>query len=160
MNLLLFNLFLAVLWMFMWEAFDIYSLLAGFLLGYLLLGIVSRTMDGCGYGTKGWQLISFAVYFVRILIKANLQVAWEILTPGYHMTPRFIRYPVGDLTPVQATALANAITLTPGTLSTDISEDHEYLYIHCMYAKDRQQAVNEIDELRGRMLKELFGWPH
>ena len=49
MNLLLLNIFLAVLWMLMWEAFDVYSLIGGFLLGYLLLGIVSRTMQGQGY---------------------------------------------------------------------------------------------------------------
>ena len=160
MNLLLLNIFLAVLWMLMWEAFDVYSLIAGFLLGYLLLGIVSRTMQGQGYGTKGWELLSFGVYFLRILIKANMQVAWEILTPRYNMTPRFIRYPVDGLTDVQITCLANAITLTPGTLSVDISDDKRLLYLHCMYARDRDAAVAEIDELRDRMIKELFSWPY
>ena len=160
MNLLLLNIFLAVLWMLMWEAFDIYSLMAGFLLGYLLLGIVSRTMQGAGYGTKGWQLVSFGIYFVGILIKSNIQVAKEILTPGLQMTPRFIRYPVEGLTDVQLTSLANAITLTPGTLSVDISDDKKYLYLHCMYAQDRQSAIADIDELRDRMMKEMFSWPH
>ncbi len=160
MNLLLLNIFLALLWMLMWEAFDVYSLIAGLVLGYLLLGIVSRTMQGQGYGTKGWELLSFAVYFVRILIKANMQVAWEILTPKYNMTPRFIRYSVEGLSDVQLTCLANAITLTPGTLSVDISDDNRYLYLHCMYAKDRDAAVAEIDELRDRLIKELFSWPH
>ena len=63
------NVFLAVLWMLLWGAFDIYYLVAGFMLGYLLLGLVSRRGDGRGYGTKGWKLISFALYFVRILIR-------------------------------------------------------------------------------------------
>ena len=160
MNLILMNIFLAVLWMLMWESFDIYSLAAGFVLGYLLLGIVSRTMHGQGYGSKGWHLLSFGVYFLRILVKANLQVAWEILTPTYQMTPRFVRYPVEGLSDVEITCLANAITLTPGTLSVDISDDNRFLYLHCMYAKDRQAAIAEIDELRDRMMKELFTWPH
>jgi multicomponent Na+:H+ antiporter subunit E len=156
MRLFLFNILLAVLWMFMWGMFDIYGLAAGFILGYLLLGIVSRTMPGEGYGTKGVKILSFMAYFFRILIKANLIVAWEVITPGFHMTPRFIRYPIEGLSDFQLTSLANAITLTPGTLSTDVSEDGRYLYVHCMYAKDREEAVKELDELRHRMVKELF----
>ena len=151
------NVFLAVLWMLLWGEFDIYYLVAGFVLGYMLLGLVSRTVDGQGYGTKGWKLISFSAYFVRILVKANVQVAWEIITPGCGMTPRFIRYDVQGLTPVQITSLANTITLTPGTLSVDIGDDERFLYVHCMYADDRDAAVRELDELRDRLMKEVFG---
>jgi len=157
MNLFLLNILLAVLWMFMWGIFDIYSIIAGFVLGYLLLGIVSRTMPGESYGIRGIHFLSFWAYFIRILIKANLQVAKEIITPGYQMTPRFIRYPIAGLTELQTTSLANAITLTPGTLTADISDDNRYLYIHCMYAKDTHLAIQELDELRDKMLKELFG---
>jgi len=156
MRLFLFNVLLAVLWMFMWGIFDIYGLTAGFVLGYLLLGVVSRAMPGESYGRKGWNLLSFSAYFLRILIKANLQVAKEIITPGYQMSPRFIRYPVDGLSDFQLTSLANAITLTPGTLSADVSEDGRFLYVHCMYAQDREDAVKELDELRDRMVKELF----
>jgi len=156
MRLFLFNILLAVLWTFMWGIFDIYALMAGFILGYLLLGIVSRTFPGEGYGTKGLQLLSFIAYFIRILIKANLVVAKEIVTPGFQMTPRFIRYPLGDLNELQITSLANAITLTPGTLSTDISDDGRYLYVHCMYAENREDAIKDLDELRDRMMKEMF----
>ena len=156
MRLFLLNILLAVLWMCMWGLFDIYSLTAGFVLGYLLLGVVSRSTPGEGYGTKGWKLLSFTAYFLRILVKANLQVAREIITPGYQMTPRFIRYPIDGMTDFQITGFANAITLTPGTLSADISDDKRYLYVHCMYAQDRQEAVKELDELRERMTKEVF----
>jgi len=151
------NVFLALLWMLLWGVFDIYYLVAGFVLGYLLLGLISRTIEGPGYGTKGWKLLSFAIYFVRTLIKANIQVAHEIVTPGYGMTPRVIRYDVQGLTPGQITSLANTITLTPGTLSVDVGDDHRFLYVHCMYAADRDTAVRELDELRDRLMKEVFG---
>lgn len=156
MRFFLLNILLAVLWMLMWGFFDLYSLAAGFALGYLLLGIVSRTVPGHGYGVKGWRLLSFTAYFLQILIKANLQVAREIITPGFQMTPRIIRYPVDGMNDFQITSFANAITLTPGTLSLDVSDDKRYLYVHCMYAKDRRDAVKALDELRHRMNKELF----
>ncbi len=156
-SLFLINVLLSLLWMLLWGAFDIYFLAAGFVIGYFLLGLVCRTIDGVGYGTKGWNLLSFGIYFVRILIKANLQVAWEIVTPGQHMQPRIIRYSVAGMTPLQVTTLANTITLTPGTLSVDVSNDAENLYVHCMYAASRPDAVHELDELRDRILKEVFG---
>lgn len=156
MRLFLLNILLAVLWMCMWGLFDIYSMLAGFGLGYLLLGIVSRTLPGDDYGAKGWKLFSFSIYFLRILIKANLEVAREIITPGYQMTPRIIRYGVHEMSEFQVTSFANAITLTPGTLSADISDDGRYLYVHCMYAKNRHDAIKALDELRDRMNKEIF----
>jgi len=156
MSFFLLNILLAVLWMFMWGLFDIYSMTAGFVLGYVLLGVVSRTFPGEHYGAKGWKLLSFMCYFLRILVIANLEVAKEIITPGFQMTPRFIRYSVEGMNEFQITSFANAITLTPGTLSADISDDNRYLYVHCMYAKDRQKAVSALDELRDRMRKEVF----
>jgi multicomponent Na+:H+ antiporter subunit E len=153
----LINILLAILWMMLWGAFDIYFLVFGFVLSYLLLGLISRTIEGQSYGTKGWKLLSFSIYFIRILVKANLQVAWEIITPGYKMNPRFVRYAVKGMTPLQITSLANAITLTPGTLSVDASDDDRYLYVHCMYARKPQDALRELDELRERMMREVFG---
>jgi multicomponent Na+:H+ antiporter subunit E len=103
------------------------------------------------------SLLSFTIYFLRILVIANLQVAREILTPGFQMSPRLLRYDVSDLTDVQTTFLANTITLTPGTLSVDVSEEADFLYVHCMYARDRDSILAELDELKDRILKEVFG---
>ncbi len=154
----LFNILLAVLWMCLWGLFDIWSLAAGFILGYILMGVVSRTShEGKGYGAKGWHLLSFTIYFLRILIKANLQVAWEIITPNFHMTPRFVRYSVENMTPIQITSLANAITLTPGTLSVDVVDNDQFLLVHCMYAHSRDEAIAELDELKTRLMKDIFG---
>lgn len=155
----LINVLMAVLWMFMWGLFDIWTMLAGFFFGYLLLGAVSRTWypDGKGYGSKLLNLISFGIYFIRILIQANLTVAKEVVTPHFYMTPRFVRYPVKGMTPLQITSLANAITLTPGTLSVDVLDNDEVLLVHCMYAEDRDQAIKELDELRDRLMTEVFG---
>lgn len=155
----LINVLLAVLWMCMWGLFDAWTMLAGFIFGYFLLGAVSRTWypEGQGYGTKFWNLISFGIYFIRILIVANLTVAKEVVTPNFHMAPRFVRYSVKGMTPLQITSLANAITLTPGTLTVDVLDNDEVLLVHCMYAKDRDAIITELDELRDRLMKEVFG---
>ncbi len=158
MNLFLLNILLAVMWMLFWGWPSTYSLVAGFILGYIVLGLVSRAIDDQrrNYATGGWDLLKFAVYFVRILLISNLQVAREVLTPSHGMTPRFIRYPIEGLTDIQITTLANAISLTPGTLSVDLADDRRWLYIHAMYARDRDEAIRSIDELRDQIMKRIF----
>ncbi len=151
--LLLLNLTLTGLWLVLNEQASFLQLLLGFVVGALITHLV-----GIGVGTRGylpavWSRIRFLGYFLYILVKANLEVAREIITPGLSMKPRLIRYDVSDLSPVQVTTLASAITLTPGTLSADIADDGETLYIHAMYAYDRDAAVKQLDELRDRLME-------
>ena len=156
MKLFLLNILLAVLWMLMVGQFDVYALLVGFAAGYLLLALVSRATQTEGYATKAWQLVRFTGYFIYILVKANWGVAKEVLAPDPTRVPRIVRYSVAGLTEVQMTTLANAITLTPGTLVIDVSPDRQFLYVHCMFAADRAGAIRELDELRDKMMDEVF----
>ncbi len=156
MTLFLLNILLAVLWCFTWGTFNFSTLLVGFVLAYFLLGIYSRVTAMEGYGTKVRDLIRFSLYFVRVLIIANLQIAYEILTPGLHAAPRIVRFDVTGLTPAQRTILNNAINLTPGTLVVDISPDRRTFYVHCMYARDYDRTIADLNDLKQRLIAEVF----
>ena len=161
-GLLILNLLLAAIWLALVGRTEFLDIVIGLLIGAFVLGVYTRVLGRSNYIMQLWRLLRFACYFFRILVKVNLQVAWEVITPGYHMTPRIIKYPVEGMTDSQITMLANSITLTPGTLSADVDDDDpegKCLYIHCMYAKDRDAAVEDIDELKTRMLWEVFGIP-
>lgn len=157
----LMNLLLAAVYIFLTGEPTLFNFLIGFFIGWAVLlvyGLATGEPDRRhAYTHRLLEIFTFCCYFVRVLIVANLQVAWEIITPGLNMTPRIIRYSVEGMTEVQITTLANAITLTPGTLTCDVDEDTQQLYIHCMYAKDREKAVGAIDELRDRLMREVFG---
>jgi len=153
---LMFNLFLAVALMALFGSFTFGVFLLGLVIGALLLTIYDLEAGRSIYLLDLLKLVRFAGYFLRILIKANVQVAWEIITPGFGMSPGVIRYPVTELTAAQITMLAICITLTPGTIASQIDEQTRTLYIHSMYAGDRAAAVAAIDELRDRILKEVF----
>lgn len=155
-RLFLLNLFLAIVYVALTGEVTVWNFVAGFVLGYLVLSLVARAMGESSYAGKVLRLISFLGYFLVKLVKTNVEVAWEILTPRYAMTPRILRYPVADLTPGQLTTLANAISLTPGTLTTDVDDEGHYLYVHCMYAADREEMIREIDRLKQRMIREVF----
>ncbi len=156
MTLFLLNILFAVLWCLVWGAFDFYMLLSGFAFGYVVLGVYSRVTAVEGYGRKVWQLLRFTGYFVRLLIVANVQIAVEILTPRFRQTPRIVRLDTKGMTPIQRTVLANIITLTPGSLVIDCSPNREIMYVHCMYAADRESAVKQLETLKNRLMSEVF----
>jgi multicomponent Na+:H+ antiporter subunit E len=150
------NLFLAVVWCLLTASFSSWNFVAGMIVGALVVNTYSSVTGQRSYFKRVWGLFAFACYFVKILVKANLQIAWEILTPEHSQSPRILRYPVDGLSDTEKTTLANAITLTPGTLAVDISPDGKWLYLHCMYAEDPVATLAEIDDLAIRLRKAVF----
>jgi len=152
----LLNLALATVFVALTGSVTFFDFVVGFIIGLGIVSLLSNAAGDGGYLRRIWGLLKFLVYFMYILIKANLEVAREIVTPGFSMQPRFMEYGVAGLTDVEVTTLANAITLTPGTLSADLSDDGETLMIHAMYARDRDEALAAIDQLRHWLLREVF----
>ncbi|MCK4873701.1 MAG: Na+/H+ antiporter subunit E [Phycisphaerales bacterium] len=155
-RLVLLNIALAVGWVFLAATFTPVSFLAGLAFAFAVTSIYATATGHRGYGYHLFKIVRFGVYFLSILIKANWQIAYEAATPKLNMTPRIIRYPVGHMSDIEKTTLANSITLTPGTLVVDVSDDGEYIYVHCMYAKDREAAVRDLHELATNLHEGVF----
>jgi multicomponent Na+:H+ antiporter subunit E len=79
------------------------------------------------------QFIRLAAYFIWALLLANLRVAYDVIAPRPRMKPGIVGIPLEARTNLEITLLANMITLTPGTLSLDVSADRRMLYVHEMY---------------------------
>jgi len=152
----LINVLLALAWIALTKQFTPTNLIIGFGLGYLTLWVTQRTHGSSAYFTKFRQGIGFAFFFAWELLKANLRVTFEVLTPGHQMSPAIIGIPLDVKTDGEITILANLITLTPGTLSLDVSSDRSVLYIHAMYVEDVAQFKQQMkDGLERRLLQVL-----
>ena len=170
MTLLLVNVLLALLWVLLWGDLSLWTIAVGFLLGYGTLYLFTRLSPGgrggvrAAYGRRIGSILRFSLYFLRLLVRSNLQIAGEILTPGLSIRPRILRYEVTGLSDAQTATLANAITLTPGTLVVDVRDEkagdgatgRRHLYVHAMYAADRGRATADLDALRRRLMREVF----
>jgi len=150
------NLLLAAVYVMLTGEATFFNAGMGFIIGFVILSILGAPFGQTAYVSKLWRLTKFVSYFLKILIQSNLVVAKQVMTPGLEIAPRIIKYSVEGMTPAQITFLASTITLTPGTLSADISDCHGFLYIHAMFAQDRDQAVADLDELKKRVLEEVF----
>jgi multicomponent Na+:H+ antiporter subunit E len=88
--------------------------------------------------------LNLATYFIGQLILSALQVAWLVMQPRLRLRPGIIAYPLTVTSDVQITLLANMITLTPGTLSVDVSRDRKTLFIHAIDIASREALIGGI----------------
>ena len=141
------NLILTLVWSGLLGGITLSNLVSGFVVSYFLLWLVTRGQRGHdGYFGKLPRVLGFIGYYLWELIKSNAIIAYDVLTPTHHMKPGVIGIPIEAKTDLEITALANLITMTPGTLSLDISPDRKTLYVHAMYIHDPEELRREIKE--------------
>ena len=83
-------------------------------------------------------------YFAWELLLSALQVALLVVQPGQKLRPGIVAYPLTLTSDLQITLLANLITLTPGTLSLEVSADRRTLFIHALDIESREALVGKI----------------
>jgi len=94
--------------------------------------------------TRAWRWLALFGFFIKELVLSALNVAWLVVQPTIRLRPAFISYPLTVTTDAQITLLASLITLTPGTLSVDVSADRKTLLIHVLDVADREAVIGHI----------------
>jgi multicomponent Na+:H+ antiporter subunit E len=154
MMTLLSNLGISVLWVLITGNFTTLNLFFGFGLGYVLLGSMRTEDQDKSYFRKARQSAWFILRFFIEMITASIKVAYDVITPHNYMTPKIIAYELEAETDLEITLFANAVSLTPGTLSLDVSDDRKVLQIHAMYVDDEAKLIQSIrDTLERPLLK-------
>lgn len=157
MGILIINIILATIWAALTGAFTLPNLITGFVLGYVVLYLLRGLFDGGQYFNKGAQAVKFLLFFLWELLIANLRVARDVLRPGpLKMQPRVIAVPLKIKEDVPIVVLANVLSLTPGSLSLDVSDDHKTLFIHAMHAPDPEETRREIENGFEKLVMNLF----
>lgn len=101
---------------------------------------------------RAWRIAHFVVYFTGLFLLSNLQVLWEVLTPGRGTAPAIIAVPLRCRTRTEIVSFANLVTLTPGTLVLEIVRDPPVLYLHGMFFHDVDAVVADLRRLEDRLL--------
>lgn len=155
-------IWLTLVWAMLWGDLGLASLLSGLGIAVFVVLVARPT------GVHGIQLTSFhpvsAVvflgYFLVQLVKSNLQVAWEVITPRPNMNRAIISVPLHVSTDGLATVVGNAITLTPGTLTVDVRRDDPdrppVLYVHALHFTDVDSLRRDVLRLE-RLAVRAFG---
>ncbi|MBN2548884.1 MAG: Na+/H+ antiporter subunit E [Anaerolineales bacterium] len=156
MNLFLLNVLLAIAWGALTSQFYPVNLIFGYLLGFFLLWIIFRNQEGQKYFERAPKIIEFLLFFIAELLKANLRVARIVLTPRPRIHPGVIAVPLDLQTDIEITLLTNLLTLTPGTLSLDVSADHRMLYLHTIDFSNADEFRSQIKNGFERRVMEIM----
>lgn len=156
MNQLLLNILLAAAWMLLVGELDAETFIEGAVIGYLILWISKSALGGTKYFSKIPKAIMFVFYFIKEIILANLIVAYDIITPKDYMKPGIIAVPLTVKTDIEITLFSNLLSLTPGTLSLDVSNDKKILYVHALYVKDADTFRTKLKNGLERRLLEVL----
>ncbi|MBK6596839.1 MAG: Na+/H+ antiporter subunit E [Proteobacteria bacterium] len=87
---------------------------------------------------------------------ASFDVARRILGPERELTPRFIWVPIELDNQLAIEALAGIISLTPGTITADVTEDRRYLLVHALDVEDEAALVQQIRTRYELPLRQIF----
>jgi multicomponent Na+:H+ antiporter subunit E len=158
MNRFLWNVILALSWVAVTGEVTTLNFLAGFILAYFAILLTEASSLKSGYGRRFWLVTGFGLFYVKELVLSSLRVARDVLSPRPRVAPAIVAVPLepghSDST---VTVLANLITMTPGTMSLDASQDRHWLYIHAVYADDVERFRREFKEQFERRVLEVRG---
>lgn len=148
MKLALLIIVIALGWCAATDSFSLGNLVFGGLLAAVTLYLVRGKVGTGGYWKRAIAVLALTWLFIRELILSAVRVGILVLRPNLkaHLRPDMIEYPLTVESDVQIALLANLITLTPGTLSVDVSEDRKHLLIHAIDVPDREAVIRDIRE--------------
>jgi multicomponent Na+:H+ antiporter subunit E len=146
-----------VVWAALMASFTLPSLLVGFVLGFGALWLAQPLFDQPqSYFRRVWRVLRLTGFFLYELVVSSLKVAWDVVTPRHRSNPAIIEMPLDVQSDLEILLVTNLISLTPGTLSLDVTSDRKTLIVHAMFADDPEGLVRELKDGMERMVKEVF----
>jgi len=145
MSWLFAHILFSLLWASLLGAFDFLTLLSGFALGLLLLRL---TLDrpSIYYRRRLYSFIRFGLFYLWEILLSNLKIALDVLRGHPRIQPGIVAVNVEKLGPRATVVVANLITMTPGTLSLDISDDDRHIYVHCLYLQEPEKVRESMEK--------------
>ncbi|MDQ0299791.1 multicomponent Na+:H+ antiporter subunit E [Salibacterium salarium] len=141
---LLINLLMALIWMFMNDAWTFGSFISGFAIGLVIVYFLRAFFPQRFYFLGIIAIVKLLFIFLRELMLSTFEVVGQILRPKLNITPGIFAMDIELKKNWEITALSCLITLTPGTLVIDVSPDNKTLYIHAMDLPDVEKAKKDI----------------
>lgn len=156
MNLFFLNVFLALVWALLQGALRAENVALGFVLGYAIIGLSHRTMGSSRYTLKVVQVLRLIAFVAWEIFTASLALAWLVVQPRLRLRPAVVAVELAVETDVEIVMLANLITLSPGTLSMDISADRKTLFVHTIDLDDAEAFCRKIKNGLERQVLEVM----
>jgi multicomponent Na+:H+ antiporter subunit E len=152
-----FHVLLALIWCMMHSSIHPVTFIVGYLLAWASTSMFKVLTRYKPYRMNVWEGIKLFFVFIKEMILANIQIAYIIISPSMNIRPGLIEYPLDIRNDGAIVLLANMISLTPGTLSVDISPDRKFIYVHAMVMETPDQLKQQIKNTFERRIQKMLG---
>jgi len=151
------TLLLTVVWTLLQNGVSAGMVVFGLILGIIIPKLTAAWWPDRPAGFRMGKMISYSIMVIWDILVANVQVAWIVLTvPNAKLKPAWIEIPLDLKQPEAITVLAGTITLTPGTVSADLSDAGHSLLVHVLHTDDPDGERDVIKSRYEARLKEIF----
>lgn len=138
---------LTLVWLALWESFTVGNVLAGAAVASMVVLLVPGRTRHHTVGFRPIAGVRLLGVFLWQLVRASAVVAWEIITPGNRSRPAVVSVRLATNVATVATAVANMVSLTPGTLTIDVDEDTMTLFIHVLHFESSEATSRDVHRL-------------
>jgi multicomponent K+:H+ antiporter subunit E len=152
----LITLTLTLIWLLLVNSLATGQIVLGLLLGWAIPLFTLRFWPETPRIRRPGLLLRFAVRVLVDIVTANLTVARLILGRPERLRPAFVRVPLVLKSDLAISLLANTISLTPGTVSSRLSLNRDYLLVHTLDTADADELATTIKSRYEAPLQEIF----
>ncbi|MEL0628843.1 Na+/H+ antiporter subunit E [Psychromonas aquatilis] len=152
--------FTSVLLWLVWQVLHDFSrghMVLGAIFAIVIPWIVAPLSEDAVIAKKPIKAVIFMFRLFIDIAVSNYDVAKRVLKSNRSLKPAFIVVPLDIKEPVPLTIFTSSVSLTPGTVSVELSEDRKWLYVHVLHLEDEPALIKLIKDRYEAPLKEIFG---
>lgn len=149
------NTAIAILWAVLWNSYTGVDFLLGYLVGVFILYVLRHFLHFDFYMRRVIAAFKLLALFIKELILSNIDVVKVLLSPKFEIEPAIIEVSTELKSGWELTLLVSLISLTPGTIVMDFSEDNKSLFIHSIHVPDKEEMIREIHETFEKAIMEV-----
>jgi len=154
---ILLNFFIALVWMLISSSLNAATFVIGYIIGFVLIFMMRRFFNNRIYTVRLWAAFKLMLLFFRELTLSNISVLLLVIKPKLNIKPMIFSMPTELEHDWEITLLSSLITLTPGTIVINVSDDQNTLYIHALHVDDVDEAIDSIKNSFEKAIKEVSG---
>lgn len=100
---------------------------------------------------KFYYIVIFILFYLSKLVEANLYIAYDIVTPKLRIKPNFIKVPLILKSDFGMLLFSNLLSMTPGSLSIDITRDRKTMWVHILYQTTEENMLKEFEDMQAKI---------
>lgn len=152
---LVMNAAIALIWMLFRDSFTPADGLIGYVVGLIVIYVYTKVQGKRLYVYWIWNVFALLFVFVREVLLANLLLMKTVLSPRMDISPGILAVPTQLKTPFEKALFAACMTLTPGSISMEFAAESDVIFVHFLFAKDKEAALRSVYDTFEKRIMEV-----